>query len=734
MSEVDNASCDLTGGAGQDAPYCDDQARAAPAADTDDPTPETSNTPINMDERVVKHVMVIGFHHKHGYQVEYCYPPIEPGGPIVSERDRPINLPNCWKSLPLLSLPDGSHNHNSDVTYFTIPDNVSQPTTDATDANKSSGSGNESTAGPEGIKTIFGTACYRQIQADKLVNRTEDITRFAVQKSVCVLSTKPLFGLIRSKLEMITHAYFDELDFSKVKILELTYENLNSLLRRESIKENGIFLGLSARQLVSQFGCNVLVLFKAMLLEKRILFYKSPARDLCTTVMSMCSLFTGLLESGGLDYCSCDLQLSEEMLELLKLSSEVGADQTVDESKDSPRDCVFFSPSKEEVVILKDMNSVVTMSSLGENQEVEIAREQLSDADSSAAEQRPNQEDADEDEEESEIIYGDELVVDDDHALKLCRMKPEECGMPLQIFMRGSLCFPYLSITYLDLLSDKRIKSFVVGATNILFKHQRDLYDIIVDMEENNISIKDSGLRKCLSLTTEDLRFMDYIGKHIKMEDSARRDEFDLISHDISRWLGGDEWIRFNFRLYSLYLLKASRLVNNQHNSQLEQQVIESFNETFLCAWKQSTSNYRIWETQNKHHLLNALQLRHPFSNQSAKSFNFSDMKLRLSYAVNSSEKGRMLNQTLNGIGKWSIWNNIASAASAASSSTSSIQQLAANIPSTIKHNVASRLVDSSASNTAKTRAPQQQQQQHQESQQAGTDEKANPSTTPNQQ
>lgn len=51
-----------------------------------------------------------------------------------------------------------------------------------------------------------------------------------MQKSVCVLSTLPLYGHIQVKMALITHAYFDEGDFSKVQLLHDTYHHLNSCL------------------------------------------------------------------------------------------------------------------------------------------------------------------------------------------------------------------------------------------------------------------------------------------------------------------------------------------------------------------------------------------------------------------------------------------------------------------------------------------------------------------------
>lgn len=656
-------------------------------ADASEQQGSQTTSPQPLDEnRIVRHIMVIGFHHKHGYQVDYCYPPLTPGGPVFTTPSNPITLPSCWKTLPLLCLPDGSHNYDSDAIYFTMPD---------VDKEIYATNGQADSHHQEGIKTIFGTACYRQIHVEKLLNRTDDMTRVAVQKSVCVLSTQPLFGLIRSKLEMITHAYFEELDFSKVRILKLTYDNLNSLMARDSVRENAAFLGLSARQLVSYFGNNMLVLYKAMLLEKKILFYKSPVRDLCSTIMSMCSLFNGLLENGGLNHSTCDLQFSPTLLEMLKLEPKTPIDDI--EASQRREGKVFFSPSKEEVVIINNSSFEETFE---DGATENVLAEDAKDLRSSTAEEgtklgelentgefelidRPDrlcdEPSKSKNDEVDSFTSLDETIIDDQYAHKLCQLKPEACGLPLQIFTRGSFCLPYLSISYLDLLSDKRVRSFVIGATNFLFKQRRDMYDVIVDMEENSIIISDANLKKLLNLTIEDLRFMDYLNKHVKLEtnpvktaNESEPNMFDPINHDVTKWVGGDEWIRYHFKIYTLYLLKAAKSQANW----------ETFNSGFVHTWKMNTNNYRIWDATGKSSILNDLQSKHPFST-TARGVNFSDMKLKLSYAVNSSEKGRMVNQTINGIGRWSIWNNIASAGTMAASTVSSIATSASAAAST---------------------------------------------------
>lgn len=135
----------------------------------------------------------------------------------------------------------------------------------------------------------------------------------------------------------------------------------------------------------------------------------------------------------------------------------------------------------------------------------------------------------------------------------LAHLSTQSCGFPLAIFTKGSLCLPYLSLPYLDLLTDVNVRSYVVGATNILFKQKRQLYDILVDIDSNRIECQDVNLRKNLHLTTEDLRFADYVVKHV----SEERHEVFL---DGVTWEGGEEWIRTQFRIYLLCLLRTSML------------------------------------------------------------------------------------------------------------------------------------------------------------------------------
>lgn len=115
-----------------------------------------------------------------------------------------------------------------------------------------------------------------------------------------------------------------------------------------------------------------------------------------------------------------------------------------------------------------------------------------------------------------------------------------ECGLPLPLFEEGYLCLPYLSLNYLDLLSDPAVQGFVVGASNVLFKQKRQLFDVLVELNEMRIETADLTLRRLLVLTTEDLRFADHVVRHGSTQ--------------------GDTWIRDQFATYIIYLLRTSLL------------------------------------------------------------------------------------------------------------------------------------------------------------------------------
>ena len=65
--------------------------------------------------KVVMHLMVIGFHPRTGYRVEFCTPPLDKDVNIDQSNialQNEISLPEEWECIRYLALPDGAHNHD----------------------------------------------------------------------------------------------------------------------------------------------------------------------------------------------------------------------------------------------------------------------------------------------------------------------------------------------------------------------------------------------------------------------------------------------------------------------------------------------------------------------------------------------------------------------------------------------------------------------------------------------
>ncbi|NXP66011.1 AVL9 protein, partial [Chloropsis cyanopogon] len=130
-------------------------------------------------------------------------------------------------------------------------------------------------------------------------------------------------------------------------------------------------------------------------------------------------------------------------------------------------------------------------------------------------------------------------------------LEEDQYGMPLAIFTKGYLCLPYMALQQHHLLSDVTVRGFVAGATNILFRQQKHLSDAIVEVWIFAFELGGKlGGTEILNPTTADLRFSDYLVKHV----TENRDDVFL---DGTGWEGGDEWIRAQFSAYLHALLAA---------------------------------------------------------------------------------------------------------------------------------------------------------------------------------
>ncbi|KAH9924315.1 transport protein Avl9-domain-containing protein [Epithele typhae] len=176
------------------------------------------------------------------------------------------------KILPFLALPDGAHLTTEDYSYFHLVPSVPNPS------------------------TIFGISCNRQISAADLLVKGPDVTRSTVQKAVVVLASKPVFGPVRDRLGVITRTLFSQRDFTDVSILDDFYSSLEVSLRGQ-MTESGLYMGTSLKELVHNFRQRTLTLVKALMLQRKVMFYGHPVERLCTYQYSLVTLVPGLFHS-----------------------------------------------------------------------------------------------------------------------------------------------------------------------------------------------------------------------------------------------------------------------------------------------------------------------------------------------------------------------------------------------------------------------------------------------------
>lgn len=547
------------------------------------------------------HILVVGFHHKKGCQVEFSYPA----------------LASSWKYFPTLALPDGSHNFSRDSVYFNLP-SLSSPS-----------------------DTIFGVSCYRQIPVEvrnprptlfpfnslavthfspfqKLKNRTSDVTRSTVQKSVTALCSVPIYGYIEVKLGLIADCFFNQGDFERTEILVNAYEQLNACLLDnnspyervpglspvESLndltvdtsgKRNMFHIGLPLRDLVLRWRQKILVLFKLLLLQRRIVCFGSPVRPMCDLILSIASLHPQLLELGFREV-AC-VRTSRPMSPMPDFPSNTENNKSL---TDFPTPTTVWEMSKE----TKSKESANT------NHILDTASNENYDDNSSVNDTHKSPSEGHKSRGFSRDTSVDALAAT---LTPLCAVNAQEWGAPLPIFTGGCLCLPYLSLPYMDLLTDPSVIGYFIGTSNILFQQKRNLADLLVDVESMQMDVVDVELRRQIQLTTEDLRFFDHILRHVQYP----KEEAE----------GSDRWIREQFQGYVLALLRTTVQSTTKTEGGVASKEVETFNSVFVNQFKR-TNCYVDWREANMdfEQRFAHISAGHPF----AGTMSVQDVKLKL--------------------------------------------------------------------------------------------------------
>ncbi|KAK6629114.1 hypothetical protein RUM43_002931 [Polyplax serrata] len=562
----------------------------------------------------ILHIFVIGFHHKKGCQIEFSYPEVK-------------TLPEPWKPLTSLAMPDGAHNYDSDSVYFHLP------------------------SLDDKYRTVFGVSCFKQIPIEKVKIKTSDMTRGAVQKALCVLSTVPLYGYLQIKMDLVTAAFFEG-DFSEVSLLKDTFHHLNGCLPVSHLQH--LHDGLSVRDLIHRFRHRTVILFKLLLLEKKVVFFHSPVKPLCCCLISLISLLPGVVESGlfestSVRYSGSDKNANtnihnqqkdeETQLEVSECNEAVQVETVEVKSKCLVENCLSKGSEagecdetdcdrivkaiaenqncvENENVIAKGKESDSTIeTSVEEGVDIYFMDDYFNDLKSLENSQL-------EFTKSGESCSGDCGTFNCDLAF-VANLNLESYALPLSIFTEGNLCLPYVSISYLDFLAGENVRGFTAGAANVLFKQKSQLADVLIELDGTKIETRCPELRRQLLLTTEDLRFGEQLIKGLDLDSGEN----------------GDEWFRSQFTLYLISLLRTSLLQDGNKE-------VDHFNSQFVNAWK-NTRNYKKW-CEADHSAILEINPGHPC----AGNLSVADMRLRISQVMSSSESGRRINQAVTTTGK----------------------------------------------------------------------------------
>ncbi|CZT19854.1 related to Avl9 protein [Ramularia collo-cygni] len=227
-------------------------------------------------------------------------------------------------------------------------------------------------------------------------------------------------------------------------------------------------------------------------------------------------------------------------------------------------------------------------------------------------------------------------------------------GLPLQLFGKGAMFGPYTPLQQLDLITDQETKSYVVGSTNSLLLSQKERYcDLLLNLDENAMTILTPSLKSALSLTTADRRWIDFLTQAV----NDTWDENDPSRPSTHGYAGSEEFIRLQFEEYIIALLSSTKyhqyLADQKSGdtktllSDVEGDPSSDFSNTFIEAWQHS-ENYGLWNRTTDSHLFDIVEPRHPC----AGGLTIEDVQRRLATQVSELHLDERFNQTRDVVGK----------------------------------------------------------------------------------
>lgn len=227
-------------------------------------------------------------------------------------------------------------------------------------------------------------------------------------------------------------------------------------------------------------------------------------------------------------------------------------------------------------------------------------------------------------------------------------------GIPLQLFGKGAIFGPYTPLQQLDILTDLGTKSYVMGSTNSLLLQQKERYcDVLVNLDENSVTVISLALRGAVALATADRRWIDFLTQMV----NDTWDDADPSRPKTHGYAGSEEFIRLQFEEYLLAMLSAMKYhqyVTSHKDGDPKALLADvdgdpsaEFSPVFLEAW-QMTENYKLWDRVTDSQLFDIVEPRHPC----AGGLTIEDVQRRLASQVAELHLDERFNQTREVVGK----------------------------------------------------------------------------------
>uniref|UniRef100_A0A1I8JDG7 Avl9 domain-containing protein n=1 Tax=Macrostomum lignano TaxID=282301 RepID=A0A1I8JDG7_9PLAT len=576
-------------------------------------------SPSGEDAGFILHILTIGFHHKHGSQLEFCFPALAPG-----QRPDSGYLPDEWKNLPGLALPDGAHNYEEDNVYFVLPSLIKKE------------------------RSVFCVSCYRQIDSSQqLVAKTDDVTRSSVQKAVVVVSKVPIFGAIRERLSQAAQSYFEMRDFSRIDVLQETFSDLRRSFSKGSVMGQ-MYMGLSVKDLLLRYRQKLLVMF-----------FMNPASDLTNTLVTLVSMFPNILED-GLDRCASIINSKYNVKNLagtdfVSVEKDADSDASVDDCSD-----------------LLGQQQQQSQGGQGQRQQQPGQGEQAAGAEDSQADEANAMAGAagGAGAKLQEALSGASSLFSSVKTNFLAKVGPQaggpgagemptddlqspfitdDYGFPLPLFAESALFLPYTALQQIDILDDPNVRACLIGANNSVFKDNRQKVDALIGSDQGDFTLQERALAKQLKLTGADEVFMQLLINKIipSGNDGAAHGDAAADSTGVSAAAvppmpsggdseGSDDWLRSQFRMYLLSALLAAKSGESED--------WQDFNASFIRAL-QKTYHFKVWSAHDHRGLASMENPQHPCHGQSAIGMKFNQL-------LTGTEQGRKVTNAVQSTGR----------------------------------------------------------------------------------